>query len=106
MPSAAASAVLTIPTVLVTPPDRWLVVPAVFVTSFAATLFLGFLGWRGNGPVRRLLNVVKATNKGVEIDSELWLRTTPEEMESFEAVRAIAEGRDPGPRPVRRRRPP
>ena len=75
--SAAAAGFLSISGVLVALLGGWWGVAVGFVASFTVALVSGVLAWRGNGPLRRLVKLIKTTDEdavkveNLEIDSTL-----------------------------------
>ena len=71
---------------------------AGFGASLTAAVVLGYLGWRGSGPVRRLLDLLNPTDEGLEVRGELLLEVPLEELdEAVKSVRRLAmiQGIDP-----------
>ena len=98
VPSLAASAFLSVSGVFVAWLGGWWGVAAGFGASFIVALILGSLAWRDNSPVRRLLNVVKATDTGVEVRGDFGVEVPPDQLpEMVENIRRLAEiaGTDP-----------
>ena len=62
--SAAAAGFLSISGVLVALLGGWWGVAVGFVASFTVALVSGLLAWRGNGPLRRLVELIKPTDEG------------------------------------------